>query len=122
MPIIDSLSMVRGKTYLKFGGELRMLTLFNDQLGGTTYSFGSVAAFLANSPRRSPSTATLSAKSPFTGLSGEAHLRQNLYILYAQDEYKVDPLADYELRAALRILPAAARRQQQGRDIRHAQG
>ncbi|MEO8372753.1 MAG: carboxypeptidase regulatory-like domain-containing protein [Candidatus Solibacter sp.] len=89
--IIDSLSMVRGKHSLKFGGELRMLTLFNDQLGGTTYSFGSVAAFLANTPSSIAFNGDLSAKSPFTGLSGEAHLRQNLYILYAQDEFKVTP-------------------------------
>ena len=32
------------------------------------------------------------------------------------------PHPDHELRTALRILPAAARRQQQGRDLRHRQG
>ena len=68
-----------------------MLTLYNDQLGGTTYSFGSVAAFLANSPSSIAFNGDLSAKSPFTGLSGLAHLRQNLYIFYAQDEYKLLP-------------------------------
>jgi hypothetical protein len=89
--IIDNLSVTHGKHNLKFGGELRMLTLYNDQLGGTTYSFGSVAAFLANSPSSIAFNGDLSAKSPFTGLSGLAHLRQNLYILYAQDEYKLLP-------------------------------
>ncbi len=89
--ILDSLSVVRGNHNLKFGGELRMLTLFNDQLGGTTYSFGSVAAFLTNTPSSMAFNGDLSAKSPFTGLSGKAHLRQNLYILYAQDEFKLLP-------------------------------
>ena len=89
--IIDSLSVVRGNHNLKFGGELRMLTLYNDQLGGTTYSFGSVAAFLANTPSSIAFNGDLSAKSPFTGLSGKAHLRQNLYIFYAQDEFKLLP-------------------------------
>lgn len=91
LSILDSLSVVRGNHNLKFGGELRMLTLFNDQLGGTTYSFGSVAGFLANTPSSIAFNGDLSAKSPFTGLSGNAHLRQNLYILYAQDEFKLLP-------------------------------
>ncbi|MEO8595708.1 MAG: carboxypeptidase regulatory-like domain-containing protein [Candidatus Solibacter sp.] len=89
--LIDSLSVIRGKHSLKFGGELRMLTLYNDQLGGTTYTFGSVNAFLANAPSSIAFNGDLSAKSPFSGLSGLAHLRQNLYILYAQDEYKLTP-------------------------------
>lgn len=89
--IIDSLSVTHGKHNLKFGGELRMITLYNDQLGGTTYSFGSVASFLANAPSSIAFNGDLSAKSPFTGLSGKAHLRQNLYICYAQDEYKLLP-------------------------------
>ena len=83
--------MIHGKHNLKFGGELRMLTLYNDQLGGTTYSFANVAAFLANSPSSIAFNGDLSAKSPFTGLSGQAHLRQNLYIFYAQDEWKMLP-------------------------------
>ena len=48
-------------------------------------------AFLANKPSSIAFNGDLSAKSPFTGLSGNAHLRQNYYILYAQDEWKITP-------------------------------
>ena len=88
---IDNLSVLRGNHNMKFGVEIRPLTLWNDQLGGTTYSFPNVTAFLANQPSSIAFNGDLSAQSPFTGLSGLAHLRQNYYILYAQDEFKVTP-------------------------------
>ncbi len=88
---IDSLSVLRGNHSLKFGAEVRALTLWNDQLGGTTYSFSNVSSFLANTPSSIAFNGDLSALSPFTGLSGKAHLRQNYYILYAQDEFKIRP-------------------------------
>jgi hypothetical protein len=65
--------------------------MFTDQLGGTTYSFNNVAAFLANQPSSIAFNGDLSATSPFTGLSGKAHLQQQYYIFYAQDEYKIRP-------------------------------
>ena len=88
---IDNLSMLHGNHSMKFGVEVRPITLYNDQLGGTTYSFANVDDFLANKPSSIAFNGDLSAKSPFTGLSGEAHLRQNYYILYAQDEWKITP-------------------------------
>jgi hypothetical protein len=88
---IDNLSVLRGNHSLKFGVEVRPVTLYNDQLGGTTYSFANVSAFLANQPTSIAFNGDLSAKSPFTGLAGKAHLRQDYYILYAQDEYKIRP-------------------------------
>jgi hypothetical protein len=91
MSFIDNLSVLRGNHSLKFGVEVRPIVLYNDQLGGTTYSFNNVAAFLANQPSSIAFNGDLSATSPFTGLSGKAHLRQNYYIIYAQDEYKLRP-------------------------------
>jgi hypothetical protein len=91
LSFIDNLSILRGNHSLKFGVEVRPLTLFNDQLGGTTYTFANVASFLANTPTSVAYNGDLSSPSPFTGLSGEAHLRQNYYIAYAQDEFKVRP-------------------------------
>ncbi|MBZ5585040.1 MAG: TonB-dependent receptor [Acidobacteriia bacterium] len=88
---LDNLSVIHGDHSMKFGGEIRALTLYNDQLGGTTYSFSNVAAFLANQPSSIAFNGDLSATSPFTGLSGMAHMRQNYYILYAQDEWKINP-------------------------------
>ena len=50
MSFIDNLSVLRGNHSMKFGVEVRAVTLYNDQLGGTTYSFANVTAFLANQP------------------------------------------------------------------------
>jgi hypothetical protein len=91
LSFIDNLSMLRGNHNLKFGAEVRPVTLWNDQLGGTTYSFANVTSFLNNQPSSIAFNGDLSATSPFTGLSGKAHLRQNFYILYAQDEWKLAP-------------------------------
>jgi hypothetical protein len=88
---IDNLSIVKANHNYKFGVEVRPATLWNDQLGGTTYTFPNVAAFLANQPSQIQFNGDLSAKSPFTGLSGKAHLRQTYYIAYAQDEWKLRP-------------------------------
>jgi hypothetical protein len=88
---IDNLSVLRGNHSMKFGVEIRPLNLYNDQLGGTTYSFANVSAFLANTPSSIAFNGDLSALSPFTGLSGKAHLRQTYSIVYAQDEFKIRP-------------------------------
>lgn len=85
---IDNLSYVLGTHSLKFGAEVRPITLYNDQLGGTTYTYADVASFLKNTPTQIAFNGDLSAKSPFTGLSGNAKLQQTYYIGYAQDEWK----------------------------------
>lgn len=88
---MDNLSILKGNHNVKLGVEVRPVTLWNDQLGGTTYSFANVDAFLRNQPSSIAFNGDLSAVSPFTGLSGKAHLRQNFYVLYAQDEWKIAP-------------------------------
>jgi outer membrane receptor protein involved in Fe transport len=88
---IDSLTVIHGNHNMKFGGEIRPVTLWNDQLGGTTYSFNNISDFLANKPSSIQFLGDLSAKSPWTGKSGLAHLRTNYYIFYAQDEWKLRP-------------------------------
>lgn len=88
---IDNLSVTKGNHNMKFGVEFRPITLYNDQLGGTTYSFGSPTAFLANQPTTIAFNGDLSALSPFTGLSGVAKLQQIYYIGYAQDEWRIRP-------------------------------
>lgn len=88
---IDSFSWVKGSHNMKFGAEIRPVRLYNDQQGGTTYSFPSVTAFLNNAPSSVAFNGTLSDLSPFTGLSGNAFLKQTYYVFYAQDEWKATP-------------------------------
>lgn len=86
---IDNLSLLRGNHNLKFGVEIRPVSLYNNQIGGTTYTYNSINSFIANSPAQIQFYGDLSDKSPFTGLSGNAQVKQNYYIGYAQDEWKI---------------------------------
>jgi hypothetical protein len=88
---IDNLSLVKGNHAMKFGAEVRAIGLYNNQLGGTTYTYNTIQQFIANSPNQIQFFGDLSDQSPFTGLSGEAHVKQNYYIGFAQDEWKVTP-------------------------------
>jgi len=92
LSFIDSVSSVRGNHYLKTGGEVRLIRMATDRLGGTTYSFTNVTAFLANQPSTIQYLGDESAPSVFNnGATGERHLRQEYYIGYAQDEWHVSP-------------------------------
>ena len=88
---IDNLSVLKGNHNLKFGVEIRPIGLYNNQIGGTTYTYQNVSSFLNNSPSQIQFYGDLSDKSPFTGLSGNAHVKQAYYIGYAQDEWKLRP-------------------------------
>lgn len=88
---IDNFSYVAGKHSLKFGVEIRPLSLYNNQVGGTTYTFNSIQSFLNNVPNQIQFYGTLSDLSPFTGLSGNAQVKQAYYIGYAQDEWHPTP-------------------------------
>ena len=88
---IDNLSVLKGNHSMKFGVEFRPITLYNDQLGGTTYSFANPTAFLNNQPSSIAFNGDLSALSPFTGLSGNAKLQQTYYIGFAQDDWRIRP-------------------------------
>jgi hypothetical protein len=88
---IDNLSWVRGNHAIKFGAEIRPLSLYNNQIGGTTYTYNSIAAFQSNTPNQIQFFGDLSDLSPFTGLSGNAQVKQVYYIGYAQDEWKINP-------------------------------
>ena len=69
---IDSLSWTRGNHNIKFGGEFRLIRLYTDRLGGTTYTFSNLAAFLATRRNRVQYLGDLSAPSPFNnGLTGQ---------------------------------------------------
>lgn len=88
---IDNLSVLKGNHNMKFGVEVRPLALYNNQIGGTTYTYNSINTFLSNSPSQIQFYGDLSDQSPFTGLSGDALVKQAYYIGYGQDEWKVRP-------------------------------
>lgn len=90
--LIDSLNWIRGNHNFKFGGEIRFIRLYTDRLGGTTYTFSNLNAFLANTPASVQYLGDVSAPSPFNdGLTGERLAKQEYYIAYAQDEWKIRP-------------------------------
>ena len=101
LAFIDALSSVRGNHYLKTGGEIRMIRMSTDRIGGITYTFPNLNAFLANQASSVQYLGDVSAPSPFNGgATGERHTKQEYYVAYAQDEWHVSPNAtlNYGLR------------------------
>jgi hypothetical protein len=89
---VDNLNWTRGNHSFKFGGELRQIRLYTDRQGGITYTFASINNFLANTVQSVQYLGDLSAPSPFFNNStGQAQARQQYYIGYAQDEWKIKP-------------------------------
>jgi hypothetical protein len=91
LSFVDNLSLIRGAHNLKLGVEIRPIRIYSDRLGGTTYTFSNLNDFLTNRPSSIQFLGDVSARSPFTGLSGEMDLSQVYYIGYAQDEWKITP-------------------------------
>ncbi|HWQ36490.1 MAG TPA: carboxypeptidase regulatory-like domain-containing protein [Blastocatellia bacterium] len=89
---IDSLSWIRGNHNIKFGGEVRLLRLYTDRLGGTTYTYSNLNSFLANTAQSIQYLGDVSAPSPFNnGATGNRLAKEEYYIGYAQDEWKARP-------------------------------
>lgn len=89
---IDSLNWIKGDHNFKFGGEVRLIRMYTDRLGGTTYTFSNLAAFLANTPTSVQYLGDVSAPSPFNnGFTGQRLAKQEYYIGYGQDEWKLRP-------------------------------
>ena len=92
LSFIDTVSSLRGNHFLKTGGEARLIRMSTDRLGGTTYSFQNINAFLANQPSAIQFLGDESAPSVFNnGATGPRHIQQEYYIGYAQDEWHVTP-------------------------------
>jgi hypothetical protein len=99
---IDNLSVTRGNHSMKFGGEVRLLKVNFDQLGGITYSYGNLTDFLLNRNLTAAFIGDLSqpgdfsvATDPITTISrpfeGPSKGRQYYLIGYGQDEWRVRP-------------------------------
>jgi hypothetical protein len=92
LSFIDNLNWTHGNHSVKVGGELRAIRLYTDRQGGITYTFSSINNFLANSLQSTQFLGDLSAPSTFfNGSTGPAYAKQNYYIGYAQDEWKIKP-------------------------------
>jgi hypothetical protein len=88
----DSASLVRGNHLAKLGGDVRMIRMTTDQLGGTTYSYSNLANFLTNTPAQIQYLGDISAPSVFNnGAAGMRHTSQQYYTAYAQDEWHATP-------------------------------
>ncbi len=86
----DSLSRFMGKHAVKIGTDVRMIRMSTDQLGGITYTFPNVTAFLADQPSQVQYFGDLSEPSPFhNGATGLKHIKQEYYVGFAQDEWRV---------------------------------
>ncbi len=97
----DSLSHLAGNHYAKVGGEVRTIRMATDRIGGTTYTFANLNAFLANTPQSIQYLGNVSEPSVFNGgATGERHTRQSYFIAYAQDEWRVRP--DFTLNYGVR--------------------
>ena len=92
LTLSDSLALTRGNHFVKFGGEFRAIRMSTDRLGGTTYSFASLTAFLNNQPSSVQYLGDASEPSVFNnGATGERHIAQEYYIGFAQDEWHITP-------------------------------
>src|SRR5262245_19004637 len=89
---MDNFSWLLGNHSLKFGGEVRFVRLYTDRLGGTTYSYGNLTAFLQNNATLVQYLGDENAPSPFNnGVTGNRFAKQEYYIGYAQDEWRIKP-------------------------------
>ena len=91
LSFVDSFTHVRGDHSFKAGAELRMIRMETDRLGGITYTWSNLNAFLANTLQQTQYGGDLSAASPFNdGATGTRHTEQEYYIGYIQDEWRAN--------------------------------
>ena len=90
--VADSFTRTAGNHLVKFGAEARAIRMTTDRIGGTTYSFANIDAFLANTPTNVQYVGNLSDPSVFNnGATGPRHTRQEYYVAYGQDEWRIRP-------------------------------
>src|SRR5215213_5187823 len=92
LSFVDSANWTKGNHNAKFGGEVRLIRLYTDRLGGTTYTFSNLNNFLTNTAQSIQFLGDVSAPSPFNnGATGQRFAKQDYYITYAEDEWKLRP-------------------------------
>jgi hypothetical protein len=89
---VDSVNWTKSNHNIKFGGELRLIRLYTDRQGGTTYTYSNLNSFLTNTPQSIQFLGDVSAPSPFNaGATGQRFAKQEYYIGYGLDEWKIRP-------------------------------
>lgn len=90
LSFIDNLTWIKGNHIVKFGAEYRPVRIYTDRNGGSTFVFNSLTDFLANNLASVQYQGDLSDPSPFNnGLTGNRLAKQEYYIWFAQDEWKL---------------------------------
>ena len=98
---LDNVSWSRGSHNLKFGVEVRLIRMYTDRLGGTTYSFSNLSSLMNAALSSADDLVDVNAPSPYNaGVTGNRLLKQEYYIGYVQDEVKLRP--NLTLNAGLR--------------------
>jgi hypothetical protein len=88
--IADTISRVAGNHVMKAGADVRVIRMETDRIGGTTYSFANINAFLANNPSNVQYVGNLSDPSVFNpGASGPRFIEQQYYVGFLQDEWRM---------------------------------
>jgi outer membrane receptor protein involved in Fe transport len=86
----DTISRVAGNHVMKAGGDVRLIRMETDRVGGTTYSFANINAFLQNNPTNVQYVGNLSDPSVFNnGATGPRHIEQNYLVGFLQDEWRM---------------------------------
>src|SRR5262249_15613109 len=92
LSFIDNLSRISGSHSMKFGGEVRLVRFYTDRNGGTQYTFNNLPDLLANKLASFRYVGDLSDPSVFNNnATGQREGKQEYYIAYAQDEWRVTP-------------------------------
>jgi len=84
----DTVTRSFGNHLGKAGVDVRLIRMATDRLGGTTYTYPNLTAFLGNQASSIQYLGDVSAPSPFNnGATGERHTQQNYFVAFAQDEW-----------------------------------
>ncbi len=87
----DTISKTMGNHFTKVGVDVRDIRMAFDQQGGITYTYSNLTSFLANTPASIQYFGDVSEPSVFNnGASGMKHTKQEYYVGFAQDEWRVN--------------------------------
>src|SRR5262249_12765245 len=89
---MDNFSWLLGNHSLKFGGGGCLGRPYQDCLGGSTHSYCNLRSFLRYRTTQGQVIGAASSPSPFNnGATGNRFAKQEYYIGYAQDEWRIKP-------------------------------